>query len=62
MPQFDIVRTKKISVKPMDAEEAILQMNMLGHSFFIFDDVKTNGMSIVYKRKDGRYGLISVNE
>lgn len=62
LPQFDIVRTKKISVKPMDAEEAILQMNMLGHSFFIFDDVKTNGMSIVYKRKDGRYGLISVNE
>lgn len=62
LPQFDIVRTKKINVKPMDAEEAILQMNMLGHNFFIFDDVRTDGMSIVYKRKDGRYGLISVNE
>lgn len=59
--QFDIVRTKKITLKPMDAEEAILQMNMLGHQFFIFDDVQTNGLSIVYKRKDGRYGLISVN-
>lgn len=61
-PQFDIVRTKKINLKPMDAEEAILQMNMLGHQFFIFDDVQTNGLSIVYKRKDGRYGLISVND
>ena len=55
---FDIVRNKHLNLKPMDAEEAILQMNMLGHNFFIFEDADTNGTSIVYRRNDGRYGLI----
>ena len=55
------VRTKRFSLKPMDNEEAILQMNMLEHDFFIFEDAETNGVSIVYKRKDGRYGLIETN-
>lgn len=53
-----IVRTKRLSLKPMDSEEAVLQMDMLGHNFFIFEDADTNGTSIVYKRKDGKYGLI----
>ncbi|MFC0233296.1 ribosome hibernation-promoting factor, HPF/YfiA family [Vagococcus entomophilus] len=57
-PEFDIVRTKRLSLKPMDSEEAVLQMNMLGHNFFIFEDAETNGTSIVYRRKDGKYGLI----
>jgi len=57
-----IVRTKRLSLKPMDAEEAVLQMEMLGHEFFIFEDSETNGASIVYKRNDGRYGLIETNE
>lgn len=56
-----IVRTKRLSLKPMGAEEAVLQMDMLGHNFFIFEDAETNGTSIVYKRKDGKYGLIETN-
>lgn len=59
--EFDIVRTKRLALKPMDCEEAILQMNMLGHNFFIFEDAETNGTSIVYRRKDGKYGLIETN-
>ena len=57
-PELEIVRSKRISLKPMDSEEAVLQMNMLGHSFFIFTDAETNETNIVYRRKDGRYGLI----
>lgn len=59
---IEIVRTKRVSLKPMDSEEAILQMNMLGHNFFIFEDAETNGISIVYTRKDGKYGLIETND
>lgn len=58
---LDIVRTKQISLKPMDNEEAILQMDMLGHDFFVFEDAETNGTSIVYRRNDGRYGLIEAS-
>lgn len=60
--QSEIVRTKQISLKPMNSQEAVLQMNLLGHDFFIFEDADTNGTSIVYKRHDGRYGLIETNE
>lgn len=56
-----IVRTKQISLKPMDPEEAVLQMDMLGHDFFIFSDANTNGTSVVYRRNDGRYGLIEAD-
>ena len=56
-----IVRTKQISLKPMDPEEAVLQMDMLGHDFFVFEDAETNGTSVLYRRKDGRYGLIEIN-
>lgn len=56
--ELKIVRTKQVSLKPMDPEEAVLQMDMLGHNFFIFQDAETNGTSIVYRRNDGRYGLI----
>lgn len=55
---LDIVRSKRISLKPMDSEEAVLQMNMLGHDFFIYTDANTEEISIVYRRKDGRFGLI----
>ncbi|MFC4709195.1 ribosome hibernation-promoting factor, HPF/YfiA family [Enterococcus eurekensis] len=58
---LEIVRTKRLSLKPMDSEEAVLQMNMLGHNFFIFEDAETNGTSIVYRRKDGKYGLIETD-
>ncbi|MCM3743851.1 ribosome-associated translation inhibitor RaiA [Sporosarcina luteola] len=58
---FEVVRTKQFDLKPMDQEEAILQMNMLGHSFFIFTDADSEDTHIVYKRKDGKYGLIETN-
>ena len=56
--ELKIARTKQVSLKPMDPEEAVLQMDMLGHDFFVFQDAETNGTSIVYRRRDGRYGLI----
>lgn len=61
-PEPEIVRSKRISLKPMDSEEAVLQMNMLGHDFFIFTDAETMEISIVYRRKDGRYGLIETSK
>ncbi|CAM4137085.1 ribosome hibernation-promoting factor, HPF/YfiA family [Lederbergia lenta] len=59
--ELNIVRTKRFDLKPMDSEEAVLQMNMLGHSFFIYTDAETDGTHIVYRRKDGKYGLIETN-
>ena len=59
--KFEVVRTKSVSLKPMDVEEAILQMDMLGHDFFIYEDAETEGTNIVYRRRDGRYGLIEAN-
>ncbi len=52
------IRTKTFFLKPMTAEEAILQMNLLGHQFFVFKDADTTDTCVVYKRKDGAYGLI----
>ncbi|AQW21834.1 ribosomal subunit interface protein [Lentilactobacillus curieae] len=60
--KFDVVRTKRVSLKPMDNEEAILQMDMLGHDFFIYEDAETSGIDIVYRRNDGRYGLIETGD
>src|SRR5690625_746233 len=56
--EIEIVRTKRFNLKPMDSEEAILQMDMLGHTFFVFTNAETADTNVVYKRKDGRYGLI----
>lgn len=53
-----IVRTKRFVMKPMDSEEAVLQMELLGHSFYVFVDAETNDVNVVYKRKDGNYGVI----
>jgi putative sigma-54 modulation protein len=55
---LQIVRTKRFTLKPMDVEEAILQMNLLGHNFFVFENSDTNEVNVVYVRKDGKYGLI----
>ncbi|SEM78392.1 ribosome hibernation-promoting factor, HPF/YfiA family [Lihuaxuella thermophila] len=57
-PELEIVRTKRFNLKPMDMEEAILQMDMLGHNFFVFSNAATDQVNVVYKRKDGKYGLI----
>lgn len=56
--QQKIVKTKNFNVKPMSVDEAILQMELLGHNFFVYQDAETNKVSVTYKRKDGNYGLI----
>ncbi|MDD2585904.1 MAG: ribosome-associated translation inhibitor RaiA [Syntrophomonadaceae bacterium] len=58
---FKIVRTKRFALKPMDEEEAIMQMNLLGHNFFVFFHADDEEVNVVYKRKDGNYGLIEPN-
>ena len=55
---FRIVRTKRFSLKPMTPEEAILQMNLIGHAFYAFTDSESGETCVVYKRKAGSYGLI----
>ncbi len=55
---YDIVRTKRFPLKPMNTEEAILQMNLLSHSFFVFINSDTETVNVLYRRKDGKYGLI----
>lgn len=56
-----IVKRKNVEMKPMDEEEAILQMELLGHSFFIFKNDKTDLVNVLYKREDGNYGIIEIN-
>ena len=56
--EYDIVRRKSITIKPETIEEAILQMNMLGHKFYMFRDADTEEISVVYCRNDGGYGVI----
>lgn len=58
--EFEIVRTKRVAVKPMSAEEAVMQMNLLGHDFFLFRSME-DVLSIVYRRKQGGYGLIETD-
>lgn len=54
----EIVRVKRFPMRPMAVEEAILQMNLLGHDFFVFASAESGQVSVVYKRRDGNYGLI----
>ncbi|GLX70896.1 ribosome hibernation-promoting factor, HPF/YfiA family [Paenibacillus glycanilyticus] len=56
--ELEVVRTKQFLLKPMDVEEAILQMNMVGHNFFVFSNIDNKEVNVVYKRSDGKYGLI----
>ena len=56
-----IIKRKKVDMKPMNEEEAILQMNMLGHSFFVFKNSSNNLICVLYLRKDGSYGIIEAN-
>jgi len=59
--EYKIIKNKKYAAKPMSVDEAILQMNLLGHEFFVFFHDKTNDKNVVYKRKDGNYGLIELD-
>ncbi|MFO7636293.1 MAG: ribosome-associated translation inhibitor RaiA [Clostridia bacterium] len=56
--EIKIVKSKKFAMKPMTPEEAVLQMELVGHSFFVFQDGETEKVCVVYRRKDGNYGLI----
>ena len=56
------IRRKSFDLKPMTAEEAIMQMNLIGHEFFVYEDQETEEINVVYKRKDGAYGLIETHK
>ena len=56
--KFKITRVKRFAFRPMDEEEAIMQMNLLGHSFFVFFNAESEEVNVVYRRKDGNFGLI----
>ncbi|NLZ93897.1 MAG: ribosome-associated translation inhibitor RaiA [Firmicutes bacterium] len=55
---LEVVKNKRFLIKPMDVEEAILQMNLLGHDFYVFVNSELAEVNVVYRRKDGKYGLI----
>ena len=57
-----VVRTKTIDIEPMELDEAILQMDLLGHDFFIYKDVEDNTTNVIYRREDGDIGLLEVKE
>ena len=57
---LNIIKRKNITTKPMDEEEAILQMELLNHDFFVFKNVDEECVSVIYKRKDNDYGIINV--
>lgn len=56
-----VLKRKKVDMKPMNEEEAILQMEMLGHSFFVFKNADTDSICVLYLRKDGNYGILETN-
>jgi len=56
--EHEVVRNKKFPAKPMSVDEAIMQMNLIGHSFFVFTNSDTQQMNVVYRRKNGDYGLL----
>ena len=60
--EIKIIRTKKFDIKPMYPEDACVQMELLGHNFFVFKDAETNETCVVYKRKNSSYGLIEPEE
>lgn len=55
---YEVVRTKRFPVKPLSVDEAVLQMNLLGHQFFMFRNEESGEINVVYKRRDGNYGLL----
>jgi len=56
--EVSIIRTKRFAFKPMDAQEAVMEMELLNHSFYVFRNAHNDEVNVVYKRKDGEYGLI----
>ncbi|MBQ6374649.1 MAG: ribosome-associated translation inhibitor RaiA [Clostridia bacterium] len=60
--KYDVVRVKKFAVKPMEVEDAITQMELLGHNFFLFMNSENETMNVLYRRNDGSYGLLIPEE
>ena len=58
---FKVVKTKKFDLRPMDVEEAILEMELVGHNFYVFLNMETDSVNVVYKRNDGNYGLLETS-
>lgn len=58
MEEISVVKTKKFQLEPMSSEEAIMQMEMLNHEFFVYMNMETDSVNVVYKRKDGQYGVL----
>jgi len=56
--EYEVIKHKKFKMRPMDVDEAILQMNMLGHNFFMFNNATTGETNVVYKREDGKYAVL----
>lgn len=56
--EIEVIRTKQFTLRPMFTDDAIEQMELLGHSFFVFQDAETSRLSVLYRRRDGNYGLI----
>ena len=54
----EIVKVKRFNIKPMSPEEAMLQMELIEHNFFVYRDADSNNVNVIYKRKDGNYGLL----
>ena len=59
---YEVIKHKKFEMRPMDVDEAILQMNMLGHNFFMFSNAATGCINVVYKRAEGNYAVLEPNE
>lgn len=60
--EINVVKTKKFRINPMNTEEAIMQMELLGHNFFVFLNEEADGVNVVYTRKDGTYGLLETQK
>lgn len=60
--EYDIIKSKSFSLKPMDVDEALLQLNLVGHTFFVFVNAKSNKVNVVYRRKFGGYGILEPEE
>lgn len=56
--EFRVVRTKRFAIKPMTTEEAIMQMNLINHDFYVFTNAETEEVNVLYRRREGGYGLI----
>lgn len=59
---YEIVRSKRFNIKPMDVEEAVLQMNLIGHNFYMFRNSASGEINVVYRRNDGKYGVLEPEE